>query len=102
MLEFHGKTMLDLPPDFESMPSTAEKTNVRTKSEKSRMFRAYKDRTARVSLIVHKVLEHPNRQTIRDVLTYSDNIWDNRLTPFRECLIRLQRYVTPGLTYRTQ
>lgn len=86
--------MLKLPEYYSTLEGE-EKMGVRTQAEKSIVLWTYETETKNTNPIIQDVLQISQARTRRDTVDFSANTWDGDIIPFRQCLIRITRYVGP-------
>jgi len=87
--------MMRLPGGYDALEDEDEKMRVRTQVEKSIVLRTYETETRNMNPILHDILHINQGRTRRDTVDFSDNTWEEDILPFRQCLIRIARYVGP-------
>jgi hypothetical protein len=88
--------MMKLPESYDTLEDEDEKMRVRTQVEKSIVLWTYETETKTTNPILHNVLHINQGRTRRDTIDFSANTWDGDIIPFRQCLIRIARYVWPN------
>jgi len=88
--------MLKLPERYHALEDEDEKARVRTQVEKSMVLWTYESETKNTNPILHDILHMRQGRTRRDTVDFSANTWDGDIIPFRQCLIRIARYVGPN------
>lgn len=89
--------MMRLPESYDTLEDD-EKSRVRTQVEKSIVLWTYETETKNMNPLLHDILHIVQGRTRRDSVDFSANTWDGDIIPFRQCLIRIARYVGPILT----
>jgi hypothetical protein len=97
LVSYNGPTMLRLPENFKSLEDD-EKARIRKQVERSLVLYVYKTETAKVNPLLDELLQIPHRVTRKHTVEFAANTWDEDIIPFRQCLIRLERFVHPALT----
>lgn len=92
-MDYNGEIVLKLPPNYETTEDEDEKARIRTQVEKSIILWSYENDTKSTNSLLHDVLHVLQGRTRRDTVDFSANTWDGDIIPFRQCLIRVARYV---------
>jgi hypothetical protein len=93
LVDYNGEVVLKLPENYETTTDEDEKLRIRTQVEKSIILWSYEHDTKRINPLLHEVMHVPQGRTRRDTIDFSENTWDGDIIPFRQCLIRVARYV---------
>lgn len=96
LVDYNGELMLKLPERYHALEDEDEKARVRTQVEKSMVLWTYESETKNTNPILHDILHMRQGRTRRDTVDFSANTWDGDIIPFRQCLIRIARYVGPN------
>jgi hypothetical protein len=91
-VDYNGELMLKLPQNYNDLEDE-EKMRVRTQVEKSLVLWTYETETKNKNSVLHDMLQISQARTKRDTVDFSANTWDGDIVPFRQCLIRIARYV---------
>jgi hypothetical protein len=92
LVNYTGDIMLRLPENYKSMDKT-EQDRVETQVEKSLVQYFYEMETKKVNPILVEVNDIPHGTTRRQTVEFAENTWEGDILPFRQCLIRLERFV---------
>lgn len=87
-----------LPESYDALDED-EKLRVRTQVEKSIVLWTYETETKKTNPILRDIMHINQGRTRRDTVDFSANTWDGDIIPFRQCLIRIARYVWPISLY---
>jgi hypothetical protein len=93
--DYNGELLLKLPKSYEALEDEDEKLRVRTEVEISIFLWTYETEPKNANPILHDILRTKQGRTRRDTVEFSANTWDGDIVPFRQCLIRIARYVAP-------
>lgn len=85
--------MIRLPESYDALEDEEEKERIRIQVEKSIAQWTYENETRNTNPILHDILHMNYGRTRRDTVEFSANTWDGDIIPFRQCLIRIARYV---------
>jgi hypothetical protein len=85
--------MLRLPENFNALDNEDEKARIREQVEKSIVLWVYETETRKSNPVLHDIFHIYQGRTRRDTVEFSANTWDGDIIPFRQCLIRIARYV---------
>jgi hypothetical protein len=94
LLDYGIDMLMALPENFRTLDD-ATKERLRYQVSQSILIHTYETRTADTNPVMHKVMQHPHGQTLKQVEAFAGGTWDNCLFPFEECLIRMERFVDP-------
>lgn len=89
--------MVRLPESYDALEDGDEKNRIRIQVEKSIVLWTYETETKNTNSILYDILHINQGRTRRDTVDFSDNTWDGDIIPFRQCLIRIARYVWPNI-----
>jgi hypothetical protein len=92
LIDYNGELMLKLPQNYNTLEDE-EKMRVRTQVGKSLVLWTYETETKNKNSVLHDMLQISQVRTRRDTVDVSANTWDGDIVPFRQCLIRIARYV---------
>jgi hypothetical protein len=97
--------MLRLPESYKTLDKT-EQDRVATQVEKSRVQYFYEIEMRKQNPLLAEVNDVPHRITRKQTIDFVEVTWEDGILPFRQCLIRLERFVThllfaPRRIYRT-
>jgi hypothetical protein len=92
LVDYNGELMLKLPESYDALEGE-ERLRVRIQVEKSLVLWTYETESKNTNSILHDMLQVDQARTRRDVVDFSTNTWDGDIIPFRQCLIRIARYV---------
>ena len=93
LVDFNGELLLKLPENYESLEEGDAKARIRTQVEKSIVLYTYETETNRRNLLLSEILRIPLGRIRRETVQFAANTWDGDILPFRQCLIRLERFV---------
>lgn len=93
LVDYNGELMLELPEHYETVKDGDEKERIRTQVEKSIILWAYENDTKSTNPILQDILHIYQGRTRRETVNFASNTWDKDIIPFRQCLIRIARYV---------
>lgn len=93
LVDYDGEVILRLPEHYEGTKDADEKARVRSQVERSIVLHAYESDTRKTNPILHEVYHLPLGRNRKDTINFSGNTWDGDIIPFRQCLIRVARYV---------
>lgn len=86
--------MLTLPADYEDMEKS-DKDRVADQIERSLVQLFYEMETKKQNPLLVKVKDTPRGITRRRTVKFAEDTWDEDIIPFRQCLINLERFVSP-------
>jgi hypothetical protein len=92
---YNGEVLLKLPEIYESLEEGDEKARIRRQVEKSIVLYTYETETNKINPLLGEILHIPYGRTRRETVQFAANTWDNDIIPFRQCLIRFERFVHP-------
>ena len=98
LIDYNGEVLLRLPQHYDNLKDEDERARIRTQVEKSIVLWAYETETKKENSILNDIFHIFQGRTRREVVDFSSNTWDGDIIPFRQCLIRVVRYVTPAFT----
>jgi hypothetical protein len=98
LVDYNGESMMELPESYGALEDEDEKMRIRTQVEKSVVLWSYEMENKDRNPILHEILHVNHGRTRRDTIDFAANTWDGDIIPFRQCLIRIARYVGPMLT----
>jgi hypothetical protein len=93
LVDYNGEVLLRLPDKYDSLEEGDEKARIRRQVEKSIVLYSYERETDRENPLLSEILRMHNGRTRRETVQFASNTWDGDILPFRECLIRVERYV---------
>lgn len=93
LVDYNGEIILKLPQHYEDIVDEEERARIRTQVEKSIILWAYESDTRTTNPILDEIFHIPYGRTRRETIEFSSNTWDGDIIPFRQCLIRIARYV---------
>lgn len=91
--------MVSLPEIYDALEDGDEKMRIRNQVEKSIVLWTYENETKNTNPILHNILHVNQGRTMRDTVDFSADTWDGDIIPFRQCLIRIARYVWLNIHY---
>jgi hypothetical protein len=92
LVAYSGDQMLELPGDYETMQDD-EKAQMKDKMERSLLLRLYENKTEKLNPLLHDAFNVPQTRLRGHIIAWADSTWDTEILPFRQCLIRIHRYV---------
>ncbi|KKY20022.1 putative phosphotransferase enzyme family protein [Phaeomoniella chlamydospora] len=92
LVRYSGEIKLQLPEYYRSLEDQEEKKQIAMQVEKSILLQIYESSTSEENPDLKGVLQIPHGPTRRQTVQYSSNTWDGDILPFRECLIRMERF----------
>lgn len=96
LVDYNGKVMLKLPDNYEVLEDPNEKARIRDQVERSIVLHMYEAGTAKVNPVLHEILHLKHGRTRRETVDFAADTWDGSIIRFRECLIRIARFVYPS------
>lgn len=99
LVHYNGEVLLKLPEDYESLEQGDEKTRTRKQVEKSIILYTYETETDKNNPLLSEILRIHHGLTRRETVKFASNTWDGDIIPFRQCLIRIERLVSPSFYY---
>jgi hypothetical protein len=93
LVDYNGEVLLKLPEHYESLEEGDEKASTRRQVEKSIVLYTYETETKENNPLLSEVLYIHYGRTKRETVQFSVNSWDGDILPFRQCLIRIERFV---------
>ena len=100
LVDYNGEIQTKLPENFEDL-DPEEKDSVSETVRRSILLYIYETSTAKRNPSLYKVMRFPNGKTLEQLVDFAHNSWDEAILPFREILIRIQRFasVAEGMTH---
>ncbi|KFY16810.1 hypothetical protein V492_01078 [Pseudogymnoascus sp. VKM F-4246] len=95
LVDYSGDVMLKLPEDYKDMEKS-DKERVADQVERSLVQFLYETETKKQNPLLVKVNDTPQGTTRRRTIEFADDTWNGDILPFRQCLIRLERLVSPS------
>jgi hypothetical protein len=92
--------VLKLPESYDTLEDEDEKARIRTQVEKSIILWTYETETKETNPILFETMHIAQGRTRGQTVDFAANTWDGDILPFRQCLIRVARYVDPVATTR--
>ena len=93
VVDFNGEVMLKLPENYERLEDGDEKARIRKQVEKSIVLYTYETATDKTNPLLSEILRIHYGRTRRELVQFAANTWDGDIIPFRQCLIRIERFV---------
>lgn len=93
LVNYSGELMMKLPESYDALEDESEKRRLRSQVEKSNLLWKYETESKEKNPILHDRSQIKQSLTRRDAVDFAVNTWDEDIIPFRECLIRIARYV---------
>ncbi len=87
--------MLRLPEDYKDMEKS-EKDRVANQVERSLVQYLYEMETKKQNPLLVEINNVPQGVTRRQTIEFAEDTWEGGILPFRQCLIRLERFVMPS------
>jgi hypothetical protein len=97
LVSYTGNIMLRLPEGYKDMES-GEKDRVANQVERSLVQYLYEVETKRQNPLLVEINNIPHGTTRRQTIEFAEDTWEGDILPFRQCLIRLERFVPTFLT----
>ena len=94
LVDYTGEVMLRLPENYKDMEKN-EKSRIANQVERSLVQYLYEIETKKQNPLLTEVNAIPHGLTRRQTIEFADDTWDGDILPFRQCLIRLERFVLP-------
>ncbi len=91
LVNYNGKVILRLPENYKDMEK-GEKDQVANQVERSLVQYLYEIETQKQNPLLVEVNNVPQRETRTQTIGYGEDTWDGDILPFRQCLIRIERY----------
>ncbi|OBT62653.1 hypothetical protein VE03_07536 [Pseudogymnoascus sp. 23342-1-I1] len=95
LVDYSGEVMLKPPEDYKVMEES-DKTRVKDQVERSIVQFLYEIETKKQNPLLVRVNDTPQGTTRRRTVEFAEDTWDGDILPFRQCLIRLERFVSPA------
>lgn len=95
LANYTGDVMLRLPEDYKDMEKS-EKDRVAKQVERSLVQYLYETETKKVNPLLVEINDIPQGTTRRQTIEFAEDTWEGDILPFRQCLIRLERFVLPS------
>lgn len=95
LVDYNGELMLTLPKSYDALEDE-EKQRIQTQVQQSIVLWTYEMETKKTNPILHDMWHMKRSRTRRDTVDFSANTWDGDIIPFRQCLIRIARYISPA------
>lgn len=92
VVDYNGKVLLKLPENYETLEGD-EKARTRRQVEKSIVLYTYETETETKNALISEILRMHRGRPRRETVQFAANTWDGDIIPFRQCLIRLERFV---------
>jgi len=94
-VDYNGKVMLRLPENYKDMEKS-EKDRVANQVERSLVQYLYEIETQKHNPLLVEMNNVPHRVTRKQTIEFGDDTWDGDILPFRQCLIRIERFAGPS------
>ncbi|KAL3417139.1 hypothetical protein PVAG01_11139 [Phlyctema vagabunda] len=91
IIDYQGEVMLKFPESYKSL-TDEEKIPIRRQVASSIILHLYENMTARENPRLSKVFRLEHGRTRGEVISFASDSWDDDIIPFRESLIRIERY----------
>ena len=95
-MDYNGKVRLKLPENYESLEEGDEKARIRKQVEKSIVLYTYEAETDKTNPLLGEILRINHGRTRRQTIQFAADTWDGDILAFRQCLIRIERFVDPS------
>jgi hypothetical protein len=95
LVNYTGDVMLRLPEDYKDMEKS-EKDRVANQVERSLVQYLYEMETKKQNPLLVEINNVPQGVTRRQTIEFAEDTWEGGILPFRQCLIRLERFVMPS------
>lgn len=92
LVDYTGELVLDLPDDYEILEAN-EQHRIGEQLESSMVLCTYEMETEKINPLLSELLHLPYGQTRKETVHFATNTWDGDILPFRQCLIRIERWV---------
>lgn len=92
IVDYNGQVLLRLPENYESLEGN-EKARTRKQVEKSIVLYTYETETDKTNPLLSEIFRIPNGRTRRETVQFASDTWHGDILPFRQCLIRIERFV---------
>ena len=99
LVNYTGEVMLRLPEDYKDMEKS-EKDRVKDQVERSLVQFLYETETKKQNPLLVKVNDTPQGTARRRTIEFAEDTWDGDILPFRQCLIRLERFVSSAFNLK--
>jgi len=96
-VDYNGEVLLRLPENYERLEEGDEKARIRKQVEKSIVLYTYETETEKTNPFLSEILRIHHGRTRRVTVEFAANTWDGDIIPFRQCLIRIERFVYSSL-----
>jgi hypothetical protein len=100
LVEPRGELITELPQGYDDLEDEDEKVRIRKQVEKTLVLWHYETETKTTNPILHDIMNMimnmQHSRTRRETVDFSANTWDGDILPFRQCLIRIARYIGPN------
>jgi hypothetical protein len=101
LVRYNREFMMRLPENYQSIEDADEKLRLRVQVERSLLRSKYDTATKSTNPVLHDSIHIAQESNRRQTRGYASNTWDEDIIPFRQCLIRVARYVNPKLTAKS-
>lgn len=93
LVDYNGDFLLKLPETYESLEEGDEKARNRKQVEKSIVLYSYERDTEKENSLLGEILHIPLGRIRRETVQFVSDTWDGDILPFRQCLVRIERFV---------
>ena len=93
LVDYNEEVLLKLPENYEGLEEGDEKARIRKQVERSIVIYTYETETKKTNSLLSEILHIPYGRTKRETVEFAANTWDRDIIPFRQCLIRIERFV---------
>jgi hypothetical protein len=90
--------MLRLPENYKDMEKS-EKDRVADQVERSLVQYIYETETKKLNPLLVVMNNIPQGTTRRQTIEFAEDTWEGDILPFRQCLIRLERFNLPSFLF---
>ncbi|KAH9205444.1 kinase-like domain-containing protein [Leptodontidium sp. 2 PMI_412] len=91
IVHYAGEVVLRLPEDYESIEGN-EKVKASRQVERSLVQYLYGAKTKKKNPLLTNIIDIPQRTVRKQTIAFAEDSWEGGILPFRQCLIRLERY----------
>ncbi|TVY94253.1 Altered inheritance of mitochondria protein, mitochondrial [Lachnellula willkommii] len=91
LINYNGEIMLKLPENYKHLKEE-EKIPIKEQVASSIILYLYENFTAKENPRLSRVFRTEHGRTRGEVISFCGNTWDDDILPFRESLVRMERY----------
>lgn len=92
LVDYNGEVLLKLPEDYKDMEKR-DQDRITDQVERSLVQYLYETETKTQNPLLVEINDTPQGRTRRQTIEFGEDTWDRDILPFRQCLIRLERFV---------